>query len=312
MAVGMHKVGNYNIQSPNIPTLLRPSRNVVDVGDIIHTWWGLFYLDRAASLLGEFPVTIPRDETVVTTVWPCKFADYANGVAMRTPYSGIATLLSYPAETTRIDSVYTNVFAFRAKSIALLYHAIKLASSCQDEHMERTREVHITTQVTLRLSEAMLAYRKKACPTFTCSRDYEDDGHDGTLICAMSTAYAALIQLFNVSADKDAESYQRRLVAARACAALGVEARQTDPSLLNVVIHLSWCASYEVLAWEMVRLNTLGETEAATTVRSEVETIMDLLRLSAQYFDIVKLKWTIQNLRRFDIHTTELAQWSKR
>ncbi|KDQ08350.1 hypothetical protein BOTBODRAFT_569451 [Botryobasidium botryosum FD-172 SS1] len=158
----------------------------------------------------------------------------------------------------------------------------------------------------------MLVYRATKCPTFSSSRDGEDDGHDGTLIFSMSAAYSASIYLFNLFADKDAESYRKRLVVARACASLGIEACKTNPNLLHSAIFLPWCAAYEVLAWEMIRLNSVGEKDAAAAVRVEIETLMDLLKLFSRHFDTFKKQWPVQNLRRFNIHTADLAKWNKR
>jgi len=126
----------------------------------------------------------------------------------------------------------------------------------------------------------------------------------------MSICYAASIQLLNSFADRDTNSYHRRLIAARACAALGMGACRPNPNLIHVIIFLPWCASYEVLAWKTIRLNALDEQGAAAAVRAELGAVMDLLRLYVKRFDTFKHKWPIQNLRRFGIHTAELTQWN--
>jgi len=245
----------------------------------------------------------------IKTVWPCAFEDYIDGKATRATYSSISSLRVSPVDQTMMASVYNNVFAFRAKSIVMLHQAITLGSPHPDRHGDQIHDVRVAIDVTSHLSEAMAAYRQMICPTFSRTRNYEDDGHDGTLIFAISTAYAALLRLFNLFADKDADAYRRRLTTARACIALGNEAFLADPILIHALLVLPWCASYEVLAWEMIRLNRLGEAEAATAVRAEVEAVMGLLRFSVQSFDTFKQKWPLQNLRRFNIHTEELLNW---
>ncbi|KDQ19044.1 hypothetical protein BOTBODRAFT_28532 [Botryobasidium botryosum FD-172 SS1] len=311
MACGLHKIENYDMTSSSISPLIRQSRDVADLGDMIHTWWGLYCLDRIAAIVVEGIVTVPKDETVITTVWPCAFGDYINGNAIATPYGSIRSLREYIPGQAEVARGYNNVFAFRAKSVAMLYYAIDLVSRHEDECVEHLRAAHIAIEATSRLSDAMSAYRATKCPTFSSTRDGEDDGHDGTLIFAISMAYSASIQLFNLFANKDEETYRQRLAVARACVSIGAEACRVNPNLLHAAIYLPWCAAYEVLAWEMIRLNALGEKETAAAVLAEIEALMDLMKLFSQHFDTFKHQWPVQNLRRFNIHTADLAKWNK-
>lgn len=49
----------------------------------------------------------------------------------------------------------------------------------------------------------------------TAHSSINDDGYDTTIVLATSLAYAALIQLLNISADVDMNYYTRRLEIAR-------------------------------------------------------------------------------------------------
>ncbi|KDQ19009.1 hypothetical protein BOTBODRAFT_481234 [Botryobasidium botryosum FD-172 SS1] len=240
MACGLHKIETYDLRSSGLSSLIKPPKAIVDLGDMIHTWWGLYCLDRMTSVLLECPFTIPKDEEAIKTVWPCAFEDYVNGVLRYAPYSGIGSLFLRIDDPLGTLSPYDNIFTFRAKSIAMLFHAITLASSYKEEHIaaEQSHSTDAAIEATSRLIEAMLVYRESTCPVFSRTRYYEDDGHDGTLIYAISTAYAALIQLLSALAEKDVESYRKRLLVARACVALGLEARRTDPILLHALIHV--------------------------------------------------------------------------
>ncbi|KDQ19011.1 hypothetical protein BOTBODRAFT_28489 [Botryobasidium botryosum FD-172 SS1] len=311
VACGLDKIDSCDVSSASISRLLRSPRDATDLGDMIHTWWGLFCMDRIASTLLECPTTIPENDDVITTIWPCKFEDYASGQAIHAAYSGTASLRTPPGDLTIAVSVYENVYAFRAKSVGLLFHTMTLTPSHQERNVDQIRDTRITIDVASRLSEIMVAYRQEMCPTFSCTRYCENDGHDSTLIFAMTTCYTALIRLLTVSADKDQGSYQRRLKIARDCVALGAEAYSTDPHLAAPCIVFAWCASYEVFAWEVVRLNKLGEGEAATAALLEVEAAMNLIRRLVQIFETFKKKWPVQNLQRFNIHKAELAKWSK-
>jgi len=229
---------------------------------------------------------------------------------MRTTYSGLGSLRTHPIDLIGVIGTYNNVYAFRAKSVAMLHRATIISD--QDGCTDQIRDLYATMDITSHLIKAMTSYRATTCPTFSRTRDHENDGHDATLIFAMSMAYAALIQLSNRFVGKDTDLWGRRLGAARACIALGVEVCQADSSLLHGLAHAPWCASYEVLAWEMIRLDALNKAEAAIAIRAELNIAMDLLKLLVRGFNAIKYTPQIKNLSRFDVHAAELAEWSKR
>ncbi|KDQ08345.1 hypothetical protein BOTBODRAFT_38031 [Botryobasidium botryosum FD-172 SS1] len=311
MACGLHKLETSDVDSVSL-SLLRPPRDATELGDMIHTWWALSCIDRISSTLLECPTTLPENDVVVKTMWPCDFEDYTSGRAAYAAYSGVASLRAH-CDLASAASVYDNVYAFRAKSMELLYHAMALTPSHQERNVDQVCDIRTTIAVASRLSETMVAYRQKTCPTFSCARRFENDEHDSTLVFAMSICYATLIRLLNASTDtrRDHDLYQRRLQLARDCVALGEEASSVDPALIMPVIIMAWCTSYEVFAWEAIRLKERGEGEAVAAALKEVEGVMNLIRQLVQRVGILKKKWPVQNLQRFNIHKAELVKWSK-
>ncbi|KDQ19045.1 hypothetical protein BOTBODRAFT_184834 [Botryobasidium botryosum FD-172 SS1] len=308
VAYGLNNIDSYDMRSSIISPLLRHSRDVVEMGDLVHTWWGAFLIDCTSALLYQSPCVISQSKAV-KTLWPCAFESYINGQATRAEYSGVSSLDSLDASQKITASVYNNVYAFRAKSAVMFHRAIALGSSHQDKQGDQVHDTRVAIGVASHLYETMVTYREKVCPTFSRRRNYDDDGHDGTLICAMSITHGALIRLFDIIADTDADAYQQRLATARTCLALGFETYRADPFLFHHLLILPWCASYEVLALEMDRLNKQDNNEAAVAVRLEIEILMELLKCFVGRFDNLKKKWPIQNLRRFGIHAKEILEW---
>ncbi|KDQ08344.1 hypothetical protein BOTBODRAFT_38030 [Botryobasidium botryosum FD-172 SS1] len=311
VACGLDKIETCDMNTASI-SLLRPPRGAAELGDMVHTWWGLFCIDRISSTLLEYPTTIPENDVVIKTMWPCDFEDYASGRVTHAAHSGAASLRTR-CDPTPATIVYDNVYAFRAKSMGLLYHAMTLTPSHKERNADQVRDIRTTIDVASQLSETMMAYRLKICPTFSCARRYENDDHDSILVFAMAACYAALIRLHSAPVDtnRNCGSYQRRLQLARDCVALGAEANSVDPALIMPTIIIAWCTSYEVFAWEVVRLNKLGESDAAAAALVEVEATMNLIRQLVQRAESLKKKWPVQNLQRFDIHKAELVTWSK-
>ncbi|KDQ08526.1 hypothetical protein BOTBODRAFT_563759 [Botryobasidium botryosum FD-172 SS1] len=300
------RIDSYVLHSSNAKSLLSPLRDLVDLGDRVHTWWGLYAVDRISSLVLGTRAVIPIDQEFITTMLPCPLEEYANGAAARATDSYINPLRTHSAELTRIIGTHSNVHTFRAISMAMLHQAAIIS---RDEGADRACDILASIDDISQLINAMISYRARVCPTFSRAREYEDDGHDATLIFALSMAYAALIQILNRAVGKDAESWTHRLATARSCIALGIEVREIDSSLLHALAHVSWCSSYEILAWEMIKFEALGDTEAAAATRVELDGAMDLIRWLVQEFDAIRYSRHIQNLVRFDIHTAELDRW---
>ncbi|KDQ08527.1 hypothetical protein BOTBODRAFT_69704 [Botryobasidium botryosum FD-172 SS1] len=308
MGCGLHQIDSYVLYSSDKRSLLSPSRDLVDLGDRIHTWWGLYAIDRITSLVLGTRAVIPIHEASIATILPCSLDEYASGVARRAAYSCIEPLRTHSAELARITGAHNNVYTFRTISMIMLYQATAVS---QDVSTDRACDLHASIDAVSQLINEMTSYRTRVCPAFSCTREYEDDGHDATLIFALFMAYAAMIQLLNRAVVKDVESWGHRLAAAQACIALGIEVRETDSSLLHGLTHVSWCSSYEILAWEMIRLEALGDTEGAAAARVELDEAMGLIRWLVQEFDAIKYTGHIQNLARFNVHTAELDRWRK-
>jgi len=175
---------------------------------------------------------------------------------------------------------------------------------------EKPVEMHNTDTVlhaATHLSETMGIYRERVCPTFNCVRYGKGNGHDGILILSIFVTYGALIRLYGMSADKDILAYKRRLAAASACAVLAAEAAKTDPNLLHLTVYIPWCAAYEILAHEIIRLGTVGDAEGADAVQVNIDGLTVSLETFARRHTHTHMsKHCILQLRRFNIHPTGL------
>jgi len=302
MACGLHTIDTYDLNSPKL-SLLRSPRDLVDLGDMIHTWWNIFLVDRLGALLLEAPGTVAHDDENITTMWPCAFEDYENDQATQAPYKGLLSLRSSEPDPDLTPNVYDNIYAFRAQGCEMFYHAIALVGSFK-EGLDVSHDAKVAISVTKLLHDAMVLYRHRTCPTFDRKGNKEDCTHDCTLIFSMTITYGAWIQLLHIFSEEGNTFYQQRFEVARACAKLAVEVCKVDASLLNVTIWLPWYSAYEVLAWEFTRLKNLKDHKGAADVRTDLDGLMDAyLRFAERYS--FKNNEAFQKLSRFDIHTAE-------
>jgi len=328
MACGLHKIDSYELNQRSLFPLLQPPRDQVDLGDMIYTWWGVFCADRISALILEVPITIPDDDNIVTTLWPLE--DYADERVIFTPCRGFSTLCSPAVESSTEPSPYHNLYAFRVKAYAMLYHAILLVSSFKGsfsyllaargisivdcppyllpEGVDVACDAYLALRATSRLSKEMESYRQRTCPTFdTCHRD--DYGRVTALVFSMTATYAASIQLLHILSDRDADSYQQRLDVARECASLGIEVSRDNPRLLHVTIGFPWASAYEVLAWQHIRLNQPTDNEGATDVRAELDAFVGAFKIYARQhgYKYTQHNWPFRVVGKFDIHKIDLA-----
>ncbi|KDQ20176.1 hypothetical protein BOTBODRAFT_51508 [Botryobasidium botryosum FD-172 SS1] len=237
MACGLHNIDTYDFASCNLPLMGAP-RNLTHLGDMIHTWWGLFCVDRIASVLSGVPPVIDAPyERNITTVWPCAFEEYADSSAARMSYSSISSLSSSDRDP---QAGYDNVYAFRAKSFAMYYRAVSLASSFKGG-LNVSAEARIALSATSVLTDAMALYRQRVCPIFGSTQNEVD--HDSILILSIFKAYGASILLLHIF-DQDTEAYQLRFDIARACARLAAEICLININLLNMTV---WSSSHGIL-----------------------------------------------------------------
>jgi len=186
----------------------------------------------------------------------------------------------------------------------MFYHAISLASSFREGH-DVSHGATVAVRVTSLLSDSIVSYRRRECPTFDNARNKVDCTHDCTLIFSMTITYGALIQLLHIFADKDPSSYRQRVEAARACAKLAIEVCRVDASLLNVTIWLPWYSAYEVLSWEFTRLKKNKDYKGAAALRADLDGLMDAYMRFAERYSFQNNQ-DFQRLSRFDIHTCEV------
>ncbi|KDQ20173.1 hypothetical protein BOTBODRAFT_27581 [Botryobasidium botryosum FD-172 SS1] len=301
MACGLHQIDTYDLPSLKLLPLLKKPKDLIELGDMIYTWWCIFCGDRIGALLANTPSTIPHNDKTITTMWPCLLSDYANGRAAHTPYSGLSVFQLPDHGLNAISSAYENVTAFRAKGFALLYYATFLR-----EGPDTANEVRAAIRAASLLADSIVSYRNLVCPNFDRAQNREDPSHDNALILALTLAYASIIQLLHTFSNNDVGVYKQRLEIAQTCARLGVEATRVNLDLLNVIIWLPWASAYEVLAWEYIRLCALKDTEGAAAIRVDLDGMMDSLQKFAGHYTF-KTTWPFQQLKRFNIHSAQLT-----
>jgi len=132
------------------------------------------------------------------------------------------------------------------------------------------------------LTDTMLLYRQRICPTFDSRRN--EVVHDNTLVVSLSLAYGASIQLLHIFSDRDIDAYWQRLDIARACVTFTAEVCQADLDLLSFSGWLPWISAYEVLTWELIRLTMAKDIEGAADVRADLDRMMETyMRFSKHY-----------------------------
>ncbi|KDQ20174.1 hypothetical protein BOTBODRAFT_389059 [Botryobasidium botryosum FD-172 SS1] len=77
-ACGLNQIDTYNYVTSNMTPLLQPPKDLVNLGDMIHAWWGLFCIDRIGALLLEIPATVSHGDKATTTMWPCALEFYTD------------------------------------------------------------------------------------------------------------------------------------------------------------------------------------------------------------------------------------------
>ncbi|KDQ14060.1 hypothetical protein BOTBODRAFT_358526 [Botryobasidium botryosum FD-172 SS1] len=307
MACGLHRIDSYDLNPANF-SLLTPPASLVELGDMIHTWWSLFYFDQFVALVLHLPCTIPLDDKIVTTMWPCAFQDYANGYAAYMSYSSLSTLYSLDQDSNARLSAYDNVYAFRAKSCAMFYRVVLLEASSK-EGTNVAYDARVAICVISQLTETMVSYRQHVCPTFKMRNN--EVAHDSALVLSMMLAYGASIRLLHLFADDDKSAYQQRLDTARACVKLAAETSGTNmQGLLTLSVLLPWHSSYEVLAWELIRLTESGQIAAAAEVRADLDQLMDAYITIAKHYSTMSFRnrADFQKLAKFNIHPEEFAK----
>ncbi|KDQ07181.1 hypothetical protein BOTBODRAFT_615635 [Botryobasidium botryosum FD-172 SS1] len=324
MACGLHRIDTYDLCSSHLSPILAPPESLIDLGDRIYMFWGLFCLDRAGSLITGFPAAFP-DDKLITTMWPCPLDQYATvgnplplslgpnpspiplsgqGEACGIPYSTVSDLHRYSSPDGSDRSLSGEcVHAFRAKSFAMLYRAAALATRAKSkgELARIAGDISVAEHAIQSLSEDIASYRGRT-QLYTGHQ-----GHDATLILATTATYAAYIQLLNIYVDGDSSVYQHRLEIARASMAIVNEASAADRGYLHILLGLTWTPVYEVLALELKRLLSSNQEESAKVVSAELDTMLDAFRVLAKAFPF-KMDLHVSHLERFKIHSMNLRR----
>ncbi|KDQ19920.1 hypothetical protein BOTBODRAFT_183944 [Botryobasidium botryosum FD-172 SS1] len=298
MACGLHRIDLY---SPNQPSMISPSRlprDLVDVGDMIYTWWGVFCADRVGAMALDVPGAIPDDEQIVTTPWPLE--DYTHEEVLRIPYQGLSSFRLPDAELDSVPDAYRNLYVFRVQSFAMLYRATLLVSSFH-RGRDVAAEAHLAINAASRLCKELESYRQRTYLTFNGTRYQGDSGHGVALVFAMTAAYSAWVRLLRTFSDQDIESHQRRLDIARECASLAIEMSQTSPGLCRVAIGLSWSTAYEVLTWDHAQFKL-------DTPNGDLYAALDVFETYARQYT---KKYTPRSTSdKFSIHRVDLVEIS--
>ncbi|KDQ07188.1 hypothetical protein BOTBODRAFT_39020 [Botryobasidium botryosum FD-172 SS1] len=308
LACRLHQIDSCSLEASKASPLLGPPRDLVDLGDRIYLFWGLFCMDRIGSLIANLPSAFSK-ENEITTMWPCPPEYYSDGRAHTCSESSAPFFLRHTSEAWSSSKANNNVHAFRAKSVALLYRTAVLAKGAGDplEGMsilsknpqackDIISDITVLEKSLSHLAASVEQYRLK------CTLG-NDAPHDAMLVFSIASIQAAYIHLCSILAEQDNTWYRRRLQAAKKSTTIIKEILATGSSSLHVSVCLMWTCVYEVLALEWSKLGALGDERGVALIQGDIDNLYGALELYAKVFPF-KINLHIQYLKKFNIHGT--------
>ncbi|KDQ07250.1 hypothetical protein BOTBODRAFT_613327 [Botryobasidium botryosum FD-172 SS1] len=120
---GLNTIKSLDLDTQPMNNMLKPAKDLVELGDRINTFWMLFSMDRIGTLFDGGVSRGPADEEI-STIWPSPSEYYEDNCVLLQEHGSVRSL--YDLESQSMAYIGDNPIALRAKSYALLDRASKL------------------------------------------------------------------------------------------------------------------------------------------------------------------------------------------
>ncbi|KDQ21256.1 hypothetical protein BOTBODRAFT_25679 [Botryobasidium botryosum FD-172 SS1] len=275
---GLNAIDTLSLDSQPPSQLLPPCTDMVELGDRINAFWGLYCVDSAGSLVIGAPAAASERE--ITTTWPCPWEYYQDGRALQQTHGNLSALYeSSKAATWARDD---NVYALRAKSIALLARASVLLARAKSNNPDLQT---FRTDV-IAICRASVNYAGSLPPYEDTSGGGDDPAANRSIrAIAFCAAYSAVIQSYGIfgafamaGEQMKPEALATQLRAANAAMVVVRDIMSLHYSYMP--IYLGWALTpvHEFFIRERERLVERGNQESAEMVCANLSLLLQMFK----------------------------------
>lgn len=232
-------------------SMLDPPKDATELGERIHAFWHVFLLDKVGSIITNLPAALP-DEcdsfSQVETVWPRLLEEYETGDVTEEEYGTVRTL--YKPEVpppSRLDTIFT----LRLKSTALFERACRLSTLYGPTSAPRTPPE--TFWSTFQSIDFAITRFHATLPLVRNTGEMGEvlaQPHSPVnvpLALVHTLVHVATIQLHNIVANDNTDSYNRSLQAAHGAVTIIHELADADPDDMEMILGHCWKCVADVL-----------------------------------------------------------------
>ncbi|KDQ07252.1 hypothetical protein BOTBODRAFT_180851 [Botryobasidium botryosum FD-172 SS1] len=273
IACGLHRIESLSPDTQAATAVITPAKDLIELGDLVNTFWTAFVIDRIAPLFDGGVALAPSDQSICT-VWPCPWEYYENGRAFLRRYETLKSLLD--SDSHSAWDFNDNPVALRAKGYVLLARASTLHARCEARcwlNAEFWDEVRLTSHSISGFADFISTFPYP----FEDSIDVE--GTTSIMATASLAAHVAAIQIYDILGliQPGGDALDRQRIACRRAISVVQEVAQLGDEYFPLAIGMILAPVYEFLLGEVRR--QVNEQ----TIIADINLVMDTRKRLKQY-----------------------------
>ncbi|KDQ15275.1 hypothetical protein BOTBODRAFT_65632 [Botryobasidium botryosum FD-172 SS1] len=247
---GLHKIRSRSYDEMKVElatSLLGPPKDMIELGERINTFWGIFTIDKRTSIAMNLPSAYSDEE--IETVWPIPMECYEMEYIQALPCTSLRSL--YVPGSGGAALGLTTPINILAKATALIHRSSQLAKQ-YDPELPATVDFWLKYRATQKAISEFAA----ALPPFTYKRQtpiLSPDSGIFVMAAGHMLATAASLVLHRLFMDEDPESREKGLICVRKIMSILRDLGDIDPRFAYA-LGLSLLASAEFMKLEFRRL----------------------------------------------------------